>query len=485
MPLGNPINPIIRRALEDKRKVLGREKTPDPYSSRESKAKKDKQKHILKSTYIYMMSTSTFEQDEVERAKLPSGTIVLGNQEYSPETTGYLNFGQYMYTNKQQGYDTSGQSAVGSRVGRGNTGQIRSSRAKKSFTPPAGVTSLPSEFLSSNNVQFVRHITINWTCFSLEDLEVLGERFLTLGRKVYVEWGFAKNQPTRPALLDSDGRVRIPENMTNDKESEATRLHKKVLLEGQGEFDAVVGYVNNFNWSSREDGGFNCTTEVTIQGLNAQSGPSDINNDTDEEGEEKFRDTPDKGVSKFSFNQALQDLPSTAVNIILSKAQATNKATSIRDANTLVKLKQLEKINEFNESVDAEEEIGFTQVIRNYQTAKGLITEGTEKGFVDEFINTQQIILDDRNFIVTQNNIEEVKDSWDSVGTFYNPSAEKSADTLNKQVKNRSLTDVTNYFQKFRKRPSVLINIKADNPPERCWVRWGWFEDNILNKFLH
>ena len=41
MPLGNPINPIIRRALEDKRKVLGREKTPDPYSSRESEAKKE------------------------------------------------------------------------------------------------------------------------------------------------------------------------------------------------------------------------------------------------------------------------------------------------------------------------------------------------------------------------------------------------------------------------------------------------------------
>ena len=93
------------------------------------------------------------------------------------------------------------------------------------------------------------------------------------------EWGRTKDEKTRPTLLDKDGKVNISDlNLSGTKEekekrqtelenmSEATRLREKVLSIGNGNFDAVVGFINNFNFSSREDGGFDCTTEITIQG---------------------------------------------------------------------------------------------------------------------------------------------------------------------------------------------------------------------------
>ena len=83
MPLGNPINPIVRKALDERRKVLNREANPNPYTSRGEESKKSFQRNIQKTTYIYMISAPVFEEDLAKRADYPTGTIILGNQEYS------------------------------------------------------------------------------------------------------------------------------------------------------------------------------------------------------------------------------------------------------------------------------------------------------------------------------------------------------------------------------------------------------------------
>ena len=35
-----------------------------------------------------------------------------------------------------------------------------------------------------------------------------------------------------------------------------------------GSFDAIVGYVDGFEFSQRDDGGFDCTTNLTVNGGN-------------------------------------------------------------------------------------------------------------------------------------------------------------------------------------------------------------------------
>ena len=75
MPLGYPIEPIIRKTLDKKRKVLSRTKTSDPFSPRDKTSKEEYQKNIIKTTYIFMVSAPIFEEDEIKRGEMPSGTI--------------------------------------------------------------------------------------------------------------------------------------------------------------------------------------------------------------------------------------------------------------------------------------------------------------------------------------------------------------------------------------------------------------------------
>ena len=433
--LGYPIDPLVRETLDKRRKVLSRTKTPNPFSpvATDKNSIEDYQKNISKTTYMFMVSDPVFEVDEVKRGELPTGTIILGNQEYSNlPNTSRLNYGKYLYTARNRNTNTS------------NT------------KPAAGLTSLSSEFLSSNNVQFIRHITINWSCFSLEDLEFLGERFLTLGRKVYVEWGWAEDKKTRPALIDDDGFV-ITTGKQNPKDSEATRLKRKVIEVGKGDFDAVVGFINNFNWTSREDGGFDCTTEITIQGVNALEGPTDINDNQNEDGTPKFRENPEVGTSGFSFSQALEDLPDTMFNTILKNAYKMGN-TKPTEGNITSAVQQ-------------------ASVIERYTTAKSLRNESPDEAYIEGLSKKDQVIVFDDNFVVTQDTNFEIKESLR-----YNPQAKD--DNANRRAKNRSLQgSISNAYNEGNWYPPDS-GIAYTRPAEKAWVRWGWFEDNVLNKFF-
>jgi hypothetical protein len=419
MPLGYPIEPIIRKTLDKKRKVLSRTKTSDPFSPRDKTSKEEYQKNIIKTTYIFMVSAPIFEEDEIKRGEMPSGTIMLGNQEYSKNTPEQV-YGKDLYN----------------------------SRSETPYRPTAGVTSLSSEFISSNNVQFIRHITINWSCFSLEDLEELGERFLTLGRKVYVEWGWTQDKKDRPVLIDDDGKV-VEMDDTDNRESEATRLRRKVIEVGEGDFDATVGWINNFSWTSREDGGFDCITEITVQGVNALDGPTDINDN--QPGQKKFRENPVSSISGFSFGQALMDLPKKMFENIENGADPDDKLKSYR----------YQLLESYQTATSVEE--SFDEGGR-WRSASTTLTFGGVKE------QDQGIYTDSKNFIVTENKVEEMNQALEhSTTTDYLSSPGINFDADN-------ILDGKKYEPWWDKR--------TEYPPEKSWVRWGWFEDNILNKFF-
>ena len=445
MPLGYPIEPIIKKTLDKKRKVLSRTKTSDPFSPRDKTSKEEYQENVIKSTYIFMVSAPVFEQGEVARGKMPSGTIILGNQEYNKRAD-KSNFGIDLY---------------GSKTSKGMTGYqdmryfLKTGKKDKRYKPTAGVTSLSSEFISSNNVQFIRHITISWSCFTLEDLEELSERFLTLGRKVYVEWGLAQNK-NRPQLINSEGQVDISDLEVDEDDSEATRLRKKVIKVGEGNFDAAIGWVNNFNWTSREDGGFDCTTEITVQGVNALEGPTDINYDNVESGKPKFKENTSEGFGKFSFSKALQDLPRTAKQYHSSLVQEFGVKGASQSSYGM--------------------DLSSIPLYQGYKTAKGITIETSDAGQTGTYIEpnvTSENLMTNKNFIVTQllskTSDDIVFDPQGDDKNWYNFRTDSSEE--------QALDDISNQ--------NAYVNPNnAQYPPEKCWVRWGWFEDNMLNKFF-
>ena len=43
---------------------------------------------------------------------------------------------------------------------------------------------------------------------------------------------------------------------------------QKKIWENEGKYDAMAGLIKNFEWKTREDGGFDCITEITSLGVN-------------------------------------------------------------------------------------------------------------------------------------------------------------------------------------------------------------------------
>ena len=461
MPLGYPVESIIRKTLDEKRKVLSRTKTPDPYSPRKPETKKEYQKNVIKSTYIFMVSSPIFQKEEVKKSQMLSGTIILGNQEY----------------NKRSDKTNYGIDLYGTKTSKGMTGYQdmryfkKTGKKDKRYRPTAGVTSLSSEYLSSNNVQFVRHITINWTCFTLEDLEELGERFLTLGRKVYVEWGLAQNK-SRPQLITKEGEVDTSGINFDEEDSEATRLRNKVIQEGKGEFDAAIGWVNNFNWSSREDGGFDCTTELTIQGVNALEGPTNITDDEVETGKPKFKENPSTGFSQFSFSKALQDLP------LLGREYHKNLWVRFGDLKEVGYGTNLT----YREDTGRYKAAGGTRlrertIYSSYVTAKSITESEDGTGTIEEPSRTSEKIIVNKNFLLTYKHHNIQKDVDYTIGNDNNNwFTQMWKDPSKDQAYNNNLGTKTNL--------NNIKNTTGTFPPEKCWVRWGWFEDNVLNKYF-
>ena len=273
--LGYPIDPIIQETLNKRKKVLKRNK--NPYESTGGKnPSKEIQKNIVRTPYISMFSSpkliSSYGSKDNE---FDEGDIILSNQEYN-RAEGEVNFnpinyGFELYTDIQK---------------QGDKYKFKDEEQYSSqFKPKPGVISLTSDYQSTSNVHFTRRVSITWRCHHLDDLERLSYRFLTLNKLVYVEWGWAYPDEERTSFITPKNLKRI---------SNPTRLRKDIINKGKGNFDAVLGLIENFEWSS-DGGGFECKTDIIAQGVDIFN--QRINDDTQNvtRGNEIYR----PGVTKY------------------------------------------------------------------------------------------------------------------------------------------------------------------------------------------
>mgnify|MGYP001454147744 CR=1 FL=1 len=130
------------------------------------------------------------------------------------------------------------------------------------------------------NVNFVKKATINWTCHSLEDLDILSERFLIFGARVYVEFGWVLpgSNISRGTFVDSNGKVDLQESQKSINSQLAKKVielgpatgHTTVTM-GQALKDSVskVGHINSYDiwddqyWGTQE----NCQKEINEWGV--------------------------------------------------------------------------------------------------------------------------------------------------------------------------------------------------------------------------
>lgn len=120
-----------------------------------------------------------------------------------------------------------------------------------------GVTNLKVEYKSKYGG--VRVAQISWQVNSKEQLNEYGPYFLTPGRSVLIEWGWL-----------NDGDLFMLQSGDYDKlnafKNNQWRVFYDKALASEGQYDGCLGIITNFDVTLREDGGFDCITDVTNQG---------------------------------------------------------------------------------------------------------------------------------------------------------------------------------------------------------------------------
>ena len=144
--------------------------------------------------------------------------------------------------------------------------------SQSGIRPIAGVKDV--EISYSGDFKALRKATINWSVGSLEDLEVLTPYFLTVGKSVMIDWGWAfpnKSLNEQFGLLyfyrDENGDGKVNPEVFTDQQSK--------ILDIGGNYGAMGGTISNFSYDLRSDGGFNCVTKVVAVGVNMFKKPID------------------------------------------------------------------------------------------------------------------------------------------------------------------------------------------------------------------
>ena len=513
--LGYPIHKDVQDTLKKRSKRLSREKDSNPYLSKNKEVTEEIQKTYIKTPYITMYSSRWLSTDSGYQNWADDTEVILSNQDYTAKSSDLENKKYEDYktpsgVEKKRLISADAPKGEGSSLAKGESFNKTSfgkdlyspktSENKKNyqpFRPDPGVTELTSEYESTTNVHFVRKVTISWKCWSLEDLNRLSERFLTLNKLVYVEWGWNyKNKPPF-SLIGSPSGLRTIRN--------PKKLREEVLKSGKGEFDAVIGYINNFEWTTSEGGGFDCTTYITCNGVDI------LNQRINFDDEKRKKDKREDVARKYQISGKAG-----------GEASITTTETTIQDRETFKHC--MENLHHWiNDRFDASY---FTDesLIYEHRVYRDLYDEDRGYGFKATFKDRKDI-KKEWNEVYEEEKAALLADGWRRGGKLrraaraaanertggtrweqYDEAQTQRKETkrtdkkertrLGHQTKKYLLTDEKNFIQSVQVKSSRDFSLehptnlklkrgkKTEYTSKQTWVRWGWFEDNILNKFF-
>ena len=274
--------------------------------------------------------------------------------------------------------------------------------------PLPGIKSIDVSFKGGARAQ--REATINWTCWSFEDIDRLTPHFLAHGKTVLLDWGWIYN---KSSLL------KLQNLMSNNGLSKsAFEDYSEEIKKGGGDFDSIVGIIKNFEYTTRSDGAFDCQTIIGSL-----------------------------GVSLIDNTLPTQEIIDSGVKIDVSSKESRQK---LRD--------KFKKISNDDESV-------LTFDIN--------ITLKTFMDKLDDYLLNQV----NTKYIDKVNVVGKIVASRDNIGD------EVSGPIGTK--KGIGVVPVENKFMilgRFQS-DSLVKDSRRFTFLQQAWVRWGWFEDNILSKF--
>tara|TARA_Y100000593_G_scaffold57081_1_gene106310 strand:- start:856 stop:3669 length:2814 start_codon:yes stop_codon:yes gene_type:complete len=131
--------------------------------------------------------------------------------------------------------------------------------AGEKFVPMAGITDV--DMSTEGELGALRKASVNWQCWSLEQLEFYEKFFMKLGATILLEFGWSTGKQDDIVLYDVSTN-----DATTKSIQDALKNGKKKSLQSGGKYECLSGLISNFNWTANDAGGFDCTTEIMTHG---------------------------------------------------------------------------------------------------------------------------------------------------------------------------------------------------------------------------
>ena len=143
----------------------------------------------------------------------------------------------------------------------------------------------------------LKEAVVNFVCHNRRQLEVLELLYMRPGYTLLLEWGWSPHIKTTTDSTGVEGSIIKSEdffimNEFFNPNSTFSQLNLAILRKKQksgGNYDAMCGYIKNFEIKAREDGGYDCSTTIIsmgelLEGLKGRSDFGIIKSKEDEEG---------------------------------------------------------------------------------------------------------------------------------------------------------------------------------------------------------
>ena len=414
-----PIARNIQKRLLEKMRVLGRTSSTAPGESTAGEREGLTNAKVTMRTPFLRMTSNLPNAVTLMGGKLKDdGTMPGGYDEiYGPRT--YRQANQEDQAKAAELYNEENFSGYN----RTQLEDIIDSGGKKiqvntSKRPMPGLKSADIVFKGSMGLRSLREATISWVCWDWGELDELMPHFLAHGQTVLLQWGWVydkKSLQEIPTFLKKD---KFSENSSLD--ASAFKNYQTLVNKFNGDFDMMVGIIKNFEFTTRDDGGFDCQTIITSVGQNLLDNPEPSST---------------VGDPSIVYNLSLQENDKDIADKLKEATgdEGTDNTTS-EDKDTLIKL---------NSNI----------------TLKAFIAQ------INEYL--QQDLQDSSTTSATS--------APSAGGTGYATSTSGKYQYKKNKYILRTEESVTSYG------PDSLV---FSSGVSDAWIRWGWFEDNILSKFL-
>ena len=128
------------------------------------------------------------------------------------------------------------------------------------LVPPPGIVSAEIKSLNRGSL---REATVEIVCHSLAQFRIIEALYLKLKFSMFLEWGhtlwYDNNNILRNDMPDWVHQGFLNGDYDQDKTLEILEQQRELHC---GNYDGYLGYVRNFDWSLRQDGGYNITLKL-------------------------------------------------------------------------------------------------------------------------------------------------------------------------------------------------------------------------------